>query len=68
MIYDGTMNFQMMIKLIKRLVKDADRRVYLILDNLRVHHSKIVKKWVARHEDRIALFSMPSYFTGIKPG
>jgi hypothetical protein len=55
------MNSQMMIKFMKRLIKDADRKVYLILDNLRVHHSKIVKNWVAKHDDQIALFFLPSY-------
>lgn len=29
---------------------------YLILDNLRVHHSKIVKSWVEEHKDQIELF------------
>jgi transposase len=42
MIYDETMNSQMMIKFMKRLIKDADRKVYLILDNLRAHHSKMM--------------------------
>ena len=67
MIYDGTMNSQMMIKFMKRLIKDADRKIYLILDNLRVHHSKLVKDWVARHEDQIALFFLPSYSPELNP-
>lgn len=67
MIYDGTMNSQMMIKFMKRLIKDADRKVYLILDNLRVHHSKIVKDWVAMHDDQIALFFLPSYSPELNP-
>ena len=55
MIYDGTMNSQMMIKFMKRLIKGADWKMFLILDNLRVHHSKIVKDWVAKHEDVVWL-------------
>ena len=35
----------------KRLVKDAGRKVILILDNLRVHHSKLVKKWLNENKD-----------------
>ena len=34
---------------------------FLILDNLRLHHSKIVKAWVAEHCDQIELFYLPSY-------
>ncbi len=37
------------------------RKVYLILDNLRVHHSKLVKKWVEKNKDEIELFYLPSY-------
>jgi transposase len=35
--------------------------VFLILDNLRVHHSKIVKKWVADNSKKIKLFYLPFY-------
>ena len=33
----------------------------LILDNLRVHHLKIVKKWVEENSKKIELFYLPSY-------
>ena len=46
MIYKDTMNAQMMIKFMQRLIKDADQKIFLILDNLRVHHSHMVKDWV----------------------
>ena len=43
MLYDDAMNSQRLIEFMKRLVKDAGRKVILILDNQRVHHSKPVK-------------------------
>jgi transposase len=45
----------------KRLVHGRKTRVYLILDNLCVHHSKAVKKWLKENEDKIAVFYLPSY-------
>ena len=36
-----------------RLIRDAEKKVFLILDNLRVHHSKDVQKWLEKHKDRI---------------
>ena len=42
-IFDGALNSDILIDFMKRLVRDAGRKVYLILDNLRVHHSKPVK-------------------------
>ena len=38
----------------------SDNPFYLILDNLRVHHSKLVKAWVAERQDQIELFYLPS--------
>lgn len=45
----------------ERLIKDAGRKVYLILDNLRVHHSKKTTQWATAHDEQIALFYLPSY-------
>jgi transposase len=67
MIYKNTMNSQTMIKFLKRLVKDADRKVFLVLDNLRVHHSYMVKDWLSEHEDQIELFFLPSYSPELNP-
>mgnify|MGYP002832651212 FL=1 len=35
--------------------------MYLILDNLRVHHSKLVKEWVKDNSSKISIFYLPSY-------
>ena len=61
MIYDGKMNQQGQIDFMRRLIKGNDRKVFLILDNLSVHHGKIVKAWVEKHHDKIELFYLPSY-------
>jgi transposase len=67
MIYNKTMNSQVFIKFCRRLIKDAGKKIYLILDNLRVHHSRIVKEWVEQHHDKIELFFLPSYSPELNP-
>jgi transposase len=67
MIYGGTMNSQTFIKFCQRLIKDAGKKVYLILDNLRVHHSYLVKDWIQLHKDEIELFFIPSYSPELNP-
>lgn len=37
------------------------RKVFLILDNLGVHHCKPVKAWIAEHARDIEVFFLPSY-------
>ena len=41
--------------------------MFLILDNLRVHHSKPVKAWLAEHADAIEVFYLPSYSPELNP-
>ena len=66
-MFDGALNSDILIDFLKRLVKDADRKVYLILDNLRVHHSRPVKEWLERHRDEIEVFYLPSYSPELNP-
>ena len=61
MIYSGTMNSQRFIEFMKQLIKGKTKKTFLILDNLRVHHSKIVKEWIEENIDKIELFYLPSY-------
>jgi transposase len=42
-IFDRALNAAILIDFLRRLTKSAGRKVFLILDNLRVHHSKPVK-------------------------
>jgi transposase len=61
MIYKENMNSDVLIQFLEQLLKSQKSKVFLILDNLRVHHSKIVKKWEAEHAEKIELFYLPSY-------
>jgi transposase len=61
MLYEGKMNQQRQIDFMTRLIKGSDRKIFLILDNLKVHHGKILKAWVEKHKERIEVFYLPSY-------
>lgn len=66
-LFEGTMNAQRFITFLKRLIKDAKRKVFFIVDNLRVHHALMVKDWVKENEDRIELFCLPPYSPELNP-
>ncbi len=61
------MNAQMFIKFLRQLIKGVKKKIYLIVDNLRVHHSRMVKSWVEKHKDRLALYYLPSYSPEMNP-
>ena len=67
MIYNDRMNSDTLIKFLQRLIKGADRKVFLILDNLKVHHSYKVRDWLAEHIDEIEVFFLPSYSPELNP-
>jgi transposase len=67
MMYRETMASDILIKFMSRLVKDAGRKVFLILDNLRVHHGKAVKEWLEKNKEQIEVFYLPSYSPELNP-
>lgn len=56
MMCRGAMNTPLLIRFMGRLIRDAKRKVFLILDNLSAHHSKLVKRWLDRHREEIEVF------------
>jgi transposase len=66
-VFEGNMNADILIDFCKLLVKPAIRKVYLVLDNLRVHHAKVFKAWLESHENKIEVFNLPSYSPELNP-
>jgi len=60
-VYDDTMTQQKLLDFMRRLVADSPRKVFLILDNLRVHNGKIVAAWLKKNKDEIEIFFLPPY-------
>ena len=67
MIIDDVFNADRLIEFLAALIKDAGNKIFLILDNLRVHHSKPVKAWLTDHGDLIEVFYLPSYAPELNP-
>ena len=66
-IYKDNMNSDKLIDFMRRLIYDSKKKVFLILDNLRVHHSKKVRAWLEKHKDRIEVFYLPPYAPEYNP-
>lgn len=66
-VFSGALNAKILTGFMKRLVHGRQKRVFLILDNLRVHHSKAVKAWIEKNQTRIAVFYLPSYSPDLDP-
>ncbi|MDR2460133.1 MAG: transposase [Deltaproteobacteria bacterium] len=55
--YLKSMNCKIFIKFMKQLIKcSSGKKVFLIVDNLRVHHGKIGKEWLSKKKRKIEIF------------
>jgi hypothetical protein len=59
MPYDGALTADRFVAFLRRLVRDAKRKVILIADNLKVHKAGKVQAWVESHRHEIELSTTP---------
>ena len=67
MCFKGALNAGLFITFLGRLIKDAPNRIFLIVDDLRVHKSAKVSQWVEAHKDEIELHFLPPYAPARNP-
>jgi transposase len=67
MIHEGTVNATVFIEFCKRLLRDADRPVYLVVDGHPAHRARATTEFVASTEGRLKLFLLPAYSPELNP-
>jgi len=67
-LYDESIATDNFIDFLEKVIRsNGDKKVYMIVDNLRVHHAKKVKAWEEEHKDAIKLFYLPPYCPEFNP-
>jgi transposase len=66
-IFSGALNAKILIGFLERLTRLKEAKIFLILDNLHVHHSKVVKQGLAANADKIEVFYLTSYSPELNP-
>ena len=67
MVYKGGLKTDTFIRFLGRLIKSAKRKIFLIVDNLRVHKAVKVVEWTKARARQIELFYMPPYSPELNP-
>jgi transposase len=67
MIYKGALSPEILLRFLQRLVRGRKRKIFLILDNLRVHKARRVTEWVERNASLIQIFFLPPYSPELNP-
>ena len=67
MMLEGALKAPVLIRFLERLIREAERKVFLILDNLPVHRSRTVQAWLAGRRKQIEIFYLPAYSPELNP-
>ena len=67
MIFRERFTADVFLEYLERLVKSSKRKVYLIVDNHRVHHAKKVNAWLEGQTGEIAVHYLPTYSPELNP-
>lgn len=67
MVFEGTFRNAIFIEFMKRLIRQARHKVYLIVDGHPVHRSAAVRKFVAANAKRLRLIRLPGYCPELNP-
>ena len=67
MVFQERFTTDVFLRFLRRLIRHADRKVFLIVDGHPVHRSRKVKAWLAKHAERIEMFYLPGYCPELNP-
>jgi len=67
MIYKGALSPEILVRFLTRLIRGRKGRIFLILDNLKVHKARKVTEWTKRNAEAIRIFFLPPYSPELNP-
>ena len=56
-----TMRAASIIRFLERLIRDARRKIFPILDRLKAHRARLTRDWLAEHRADIEVHYLPPY-------
>jgi transposase len=67
MVHEGCATAEVFVDFLERLLRDADRPVFLIVDGHSIHKTRIVRELVAVQAGRLKLYFLPPYSPHLNP-
>lgn len=66
-VFEGAFKVNIFLGFLDRLLKQAKRKVFLIVDGHPVHRAKLVQTWRAMHTEEIEIIYLPGYSPELNP-
>ncbi len=67
MLHEGSVGAKVFLEFLKRLMVNAEKPVFLIVDGHSIHKAKLVKSYVDGLEGKLKLFYLPPYSPHLNP-
>jgi transposase len=67
MVFEGRFTGPVFLDFLRRLIRQAERKVFLIVDGHPVHRARKVRSWLQENAERIELFYLPGYSPQLNP-
>lgn len=66
-LYRGRFDSGVLLAFLERLIAQAERKIFLILDNHPVHWAEAVQRWLDEHQEALEVFYLPRYSPELNP-
>lgn len=67
MVFKERFRTEVFQEFLRRLVRQSERKVFLIVDGHPVHRAIKIKEWLEKNDDHIRLFFLPGYSPELNP-
>lgn len=67
MVFEESFRVKIFLAFLARLIKQAKRKVFLVVDGHPVHRAKIVQVWREAHRAELEIFYLPGYSPELNP-
>jgi transposase len=67
MVFEDSFTVPIFLQFLRRLIYKSGKKIFLIVDNLKVHHAKKVREWLQENKDKIEIFFLPPYCPEMNP-
>lgn len=67
MVFEESFRVPVLLRFLRRLIRQAERKLFVILDRHPVHQAKGIERWVQKHASQIRLFPLPTASPELNP-
>ena len=67
MLFTENFDTPVFVRFLRRLVRHAGRKIFLILDSHSAHKAAATRKWLERHRHEVEVFFLPTYAPDLNP-